>query len=465
MPKAHLIDIGIVIIFFIICLAIGIKLARRQKGFDTFVLADRKLGFLHTLGTMVSTLAGFSIVFAHAILGYKYGVSVYWSTAAVFIAFLVFGFFVPKLKAASEEKNYFTYADMLLDRYDRKTQILGSLLTVLNFLALTAINIYGIGLILSIILGWPFEIAILFGAGAVILYTLLGGFLAVVWTDLLQMIITGIGFLIIMPIAHFFVMKAGGFHANLPADHFGLSTWGLDKIIGTYFVIIPVLFSSQDIWQRVFAAKDVKTGRKAVVAGGALISVAAAIAVYLGMCSRVLLPEINPDYALPGLITHILAPGLVGLLMIAYLAAFTSSADSFLLVISTALAQDFYRSRNKEVDEKKMIRITRFVVAICGVVPILIIMIVPDIVKLLFTVLTWLMILVPATLAGFFWKRTTANAAFWSILVGWLITLVYAIATGDAETAGVVAVVPTVAILVLVSLFSRRSADHDAARS
>ena len=112
-------------------------------------------------------------------------------------------------------------------------------------------------------------------------------------------------------------------------------------------------------------------------------------------------------------------------------------------------------SSSKQLDEKKAVATIRIITLICGVVIMGIIMAAPDIVTILLTVLTWLMILVPATLAGFFWKRTTANAAFWSILIGWLIAIAYSVTTGDAETAGVVAVVPTVAVLVIVSKRSR----------
>lgn len=458
MPEAHGIDIAIVVVFFVTCLIFGIVLARRQKGFATFVLAERRLGFLHAFGTIVSTIAGFSIVFAHAIYGYMYGISVMWSPPAVLVAFLLFAVFVPRLKEAADRNGYETYADMLLRRYDRKTQILGSILTVLNFLALAAINVYGIGLILSTLLGWSFQLSVLFGAGIVVTYVILGGFWAVVWTDLLQMFVTIAGLLVLLPITYAAVSKVGGLRLSLPEEYFAAGTWGLDKIIGVYVVVIPVLFSSQDIWQRVFAAKDVRTARNAVIAGGILISVGAAVAVYLGMCSRALMPDIDSEYALPRLITQVLPAGAVGLLMVGYLAAFTSSADSFLLVISSAVSKDLLRS---DKQQEKAVAVTRVVTLLCGVVVIGIIMAVPDIVKILFTVLTWLMILVPATLAGFFWKRATATAAFWSILAGWVIAILYAILTGDAETAGVVAAVPTVAILIILSKLSRSKVRSD----
>lgn len=451
------IDFFIVLLFFLICLAIGIFLSKRQKGYDAFILAERTLGFWHILGTIVSTIAGFSIVFVHIMLGYKYGISVMWSPPALLIAFLLFSMFVGKLKEASVSKNYETYADMLLERYDRKTQVIGSVLTIVNFLALAAINVYGIGLLLSILFNMSFQLSVLLGAGIVVTYVLLGGFLAVVWTDAFQMVVTFVGFAVLVPATYIAVSKAGGLRANLPIESFGLATWGIDKIIGTYVVVIPVFFSSQDIWQRVFAAKNTKTARNAIIAGGFLISIGAVIAVYLGMCCRALFPDIDPEYALPTLITKVLPSGAIGLLMVAYLAAFTSSADSFLLVISSAITQDFYRSRqNSVISEKKAITVIRIVTLICGVFVIAIIIAVPDVVKILFTVLTWLMILVPATLAGFFWKRTTANAAFWSILVGWIVAIAYAVVTGDAETAGVIAVIPTLVVLILLTKLNKK---------
>ncbi|MBW8034767.1 MAG: sodium:solute symporter family protein [Planctomycetes bacterium] len=458
MSTAYGLDAVIVLCFFAVCLAVGVLFARQQKGFDTFVLAGHSLGFWHVFGTIVSTIAGFSIVFAHAIYGYKYGISVMWSPPAVLIAFLLFATFVSKLKRVSEERKYKTYADMLLDRYDRKTQVLGSLLTVANFLALASINVYGIGLFLSTLFEIPFSLAVPLGAGIVVIYVILGGFLAVVWTDLLQLVVTLIGLCCLIPAAYAAVAKAGGLAANLPTEFFGPTTWGVDKIIGTYIVVIPILFSSQDIWQRVFSARDMKTARNAVVAGGFLISIGAAMAVYLGMCSRALLPDIDAEYALPALITHLLPSGMIGLLMVAYLAAFTSSADSFLLVVSSAITQDFFRSRQgTELDEKTAIKFLRIVTLICGVLVIAIITAFPNIVGILFTVLTWLMILVPATLSGFFWKHTTANAAFWSILIGWITAIAYTAATADAETAGVIAIVPTVIVLVVATQFSKKT--------
>lgn len=457
MSSAHPIDIVLVLAFFLVCLLFGIGLARRQTKFDTYILGGRDLGLLHLVGTVVSTIAGFSIVFAHAIYGYTYGISVMWTPPAVLIAFLIFALFVPKLKSIADARRYSTYADMLLDRYDRKTQILGSLLTLVNFLALIAIEVFGIGLILSASIGWSFTFSVIFGAGIVVLYTLLGGFMAVVWTDLLQMFATGIGLLVLLPFAYIAVSNAGGLTSTLPPEAFGLWTWGIDKIIGTNIVVVPVFFSSQDLWQRVFASKDTRTAQLGVVISGVIVFLGAVSAVYLGMVARALMPAIDPQYALPRLIMQILAPGFVGIVMVGYLAAFTSSADSFLLVVSSAVAQDFYRSRLRHhVDESRLVAITRYVTAIFGILSIVIIVIFPDVVKILFTVLTWLMILVPATLAGFFWRKATANGAFWSILTGWLVAIIYTIVTGDAEAAGIVAVVPTVGVLVLVSLLSSR---------
>lgn len=456
----HPLDVLVVLAFLAACLVIGIVIAIRMRGrpFDEFATDKGQLGLFHTTATVISTIAGFAIVFAHSIYGFQYGVSVFWAPPAVFIAFTLFGCFAPRLWREANQHNYTTYADMLLQRYDRKTQIIGSLLTLANFLSLTAINIFGIGLILSSLLGWTFAMAVVFAAGIVIIYTLLGGFRAVVWTDALQLFVTAIGLAILLPFAHRAVNAVGGMRSSLPQEYFALGHWGIDKIVGTYIVIIPVFFSSQDIWQRVFAAKDPKTAQRAVWIGGVIVAVAAACAVYLGMIARVLVPDSEPQLALPDLVRAVAKPGLAGLMLAAYLASFCSSADSFLLVVSSAITQDFYRRRNiTNISDRALRAAIRWTTVVCGVLCIAIILVFPDIVGVLFTVLTWLMILVPATLAGFFWQRASSTAAFYSILFGFLTAVVYSFTTGDAETAGVVAIGPTLLILIIGSYWRPRT--------
>jgi SSS family solute:Na+ symporter len=342
---------------------------------------------------------------------------------------------------------------MLLDRYDSRTEIAGSLITIANFLALIALNIYGLGVILSSIVGLSFTASAILGMGVVILYTILGGFRGIVMNDVLQTIAMNVGIYVMVPIAAAAVSAAGGFEAKLPSEHLDPASYGIDKIIGTYVVVLPVLFSSQDIWQRVFAARDLKTARRSVIASGIMLSMIATASVFLGLCARVILPSIEASQVLPELAKQLLGPGLTGVVVVAYIAAFAGSAGGFLLVISSAVTKDFYLNfMKRKLTDRQIVVASRWITLFCGLVPLGIIVLFPNVVAILFTVLTWFMILVPATLGGFFWPGATKEGAFWSIIVGWLVAVAYTAATGDAETAGVAAAVPTLIVFWLVSL-------------
>ncbi len=456
MGQIGTIDILIILLYLCFCIVLGIYLVRRQRTFETFILADRELGFIHTCGTFLSTLLGFSVLYATAILAFQFGISVLWGPVAYLCAFIVFYLFANRLKTISDNLQFYTYADMLGARFGRSTQFVGSLTMLIVFLCFVSINIFAIGTILSILTGLSILQATLLAGGIVIIYTMCGGFLAIVWTDVFQFLFIMLGLIVILPLAYLKVNAAGGLSTNLPPEFFNLSNWGIENIVGMFFVVVPVFLASQDVWQRVFAAKDLKTAKRSIISAGFIIFIFTVCAIFIGLYGKVLLPDVNPQLIVPALITKVLGPGLIGIVLVGFLSAFMSSADSFIMVVQSSFVQDFYRGYfNKDADDKQLLIVSRVATAVSGAIPIIICILVPDFVKILFNILTWILILIPATLAGFFWKKTNETAATASITVGWVVALIWALGPGDSVTAGAVAVLPTIAVLLLVSFFGK----------
>lgn len=456
MEGASVLDTAIVVLYIALCIVVGLLLRKRKWSLESFLLGDRRVGFIHSFGTFFSTICGGSIAFTYAVYAFQYGVSIFWGALALLLAFLVFYPFVPLLKKVADNSKYYTYPDMLNARFGKSTQVVGAIITFFIFCGLTATNISITGTIFSAVFGWEAEASILVAAIVIVIYILLAGFVAVIWTDLIQFLIIlfGIGF-ITLPLSLWAIGGFSGF-GSLPTAFFDPLGWGIENIFGIFIIIVPVFFTSQDVWQRVFAAKDVETAKHSVLASGFVLFFISIASVLIGMTAAVIVPETTPNLSIPTLLSQVLPMGLLGLVLVGYLAVFMSSADSFILAAASNLVRDFYQSYiNRKASENKLVSALRIGVLVAALVSTGISLLFPSFVEILFSVVTWMLILVPVTLCGFFWKRINGIGATTSIVVGWLIAIFWAFGPGTPETAGVVALIPTIVVLIGVSYLTK----------
>ena len=473
----HLLDHLAIAAYFAILLWVGWRVMRGQReGEETesFMAADRDMNLVQTTATTAATDIGGGFSIAMGGLGFTLGLSGSWLIAVsglsiVFASFLM----VPRVKRWADRVKGLTTGDLFEARFDRRTGTVAALVIALAWFTFVGGQIIAGGKLLQVTLGMNLDLAI-FLAGAVILaYTAMGGLKAVIHTDVFQMGVLLVGILgVLVPIGLYRVGGWSGLAEALAADPqtATLLRWdavGWKQLLGWFFAIFPIWFISIAALQRVIAARDERTARRAFLLTGVPIEwpLFAVGATLVGLFARVLTPELgDAELATPTMILTLLPAGLAGLVIAAYIAAVMSSADSCLIGPVTILTHDVYRKRLRpRAGSAELLRVARVLTLLLGTLAIALAYRAPSVLDLVLYAYTFGAAGLFFPMLGLlFWPRSTATGAFWSMLLGgggavaW--TLVGEPWGFSASYAGWVISLPT---LVIVSLATRHSPGED----
>lgn len=241
----------------------------------------------------------------------------------------------------------------------------------------------------SYMLGWSMPLLIVLTGACVMLYSAIGGIMAVIWTDAIQGILLIVGALLCAVLLTFSI--PGGFpqlvDVGMEYHKFSLGSFSGTLTEPTFWVLLIYgLFINlqnygidQNYVQRYMTAKDTKSAQKSALLGGLLYIPVSLVFVYIGTALFVyyktgaVLPEgIKSDEVFPYFITTGLPSGVSGLLIAAIFAAGMSTVATSLNSSSTIILTDFYKKlRKTEVGEKESMRvlyITSFIIGLLGIV-------------------------------------------------------------------------------------------------
>lgn len=260
-----------------------------------------------------------------------------------------------------------TLPDFFFRRYGQKTELLVSLVTFASFSILLAGNLAAMGWILSVVAGWPYANALIFGTTVIFVYTLAGGLYAAIWTDFVQIYIAIGGFFLLAGWL-FLTQDWQGALAALPPTHTDLS--GLTTLAGggllNWSIIISLSFGNAmalDFMERVFAAKSGSTASRACYYAGVLTIVAGVTASFAGLLAPSMLGEMADNrMVLPALAVE-QAPFWIGLLvMIGVVGASMSTCDGAILATSAVISRNIIqRWSGQEMNDERLLRLTRIV--------------------------------------------------------------------------------------------------------
>ena len=308
------------------------------------------------------------------------------------------------------------------------------------FVIYTSSGFVSAGRLFETVFGIPYEYAIFIGAGSVVFYTLVGGFLAVSRTDFIQGVMMFFAILVV-PICA--AMQCGGFESNVTAIQHVQSTMlePLTKPDGSTMNAIELIsllawgigyFGQPHILVRFMAIRTSKEVKQAthIAMTWVILSLAAAVAV--GMVGRVYLTtplEGTASETVFLVMTNELFPPIAtGLILSAVLAAIMSTASSQLLVAASAFAQDFYRTLlRKDAEQKELVWISRASVLVIASLAIFL-GLNPNNFILDMVSYAWAgfgAAFGPALLMSLFWRHTTKYGVLVGIIVGGVTVLVW----------------------------------------
>ena len=357
------IDYVIIALYLSGMVGVGLWFAKKHTDFDDFFLAGRSLTTPLLITTLISTYYGIDVLFGDSQLGFTDGVVAWFGYARPTYAFFLIAAFL--LAQRLREENFKSLPDILDKYYGKKTRYVGAVTSFIY--SLPALSLYGFGMLGDVILGWKPIVGMLVLGGIALVYTLTGGFWAVVLTDSIQFVMM----CVVLALAFPFAMNLiGGFDSmidTLEPNYFDtmgdLSTWLIVIYASTGLSILV----EPTFYQRIFAAKSYKSVRNALIIGIFIWGSYDWMITILAMSAKVgvlkgLLPgDVAPDAALLTIMVAALPAGALGLFIAGVLSTEMSTLDSYCLVAGGNVAYDIYKPALKpEATDTELIKTTRY---------------------------------------------------------------------------------------------------------
>ena len=303
------VDFVIFGLYMVGVIAVGYYFYRRNRTIEDYYVGGRNVSAHHVGLSVVATDVGGGFSIGLGGVGFAMGIAGSWLLFTGLVgAWLSAVFIIPRIKRVDRRLGMLTYPDFLRHAYNDRVALLAALISGIGYLGFTGGQVLaGAKLAAGTLfaehsLGMnPLHLALVVIGTVIVVYTVLGGLKAVIYTDTVQWIIllVGLSFFAIP----FALREVGGLAAmreSLPREHFSLFAISPIQFINWMVTIVPIWLVAMTLYQRVYACRDVKEARKAwYIAGIFEYPVMAFMGVFLGMCARVLFPEADKEMALP----------------------------------------------------------------------------------------------------------------------------------------------------------------------
>lgn len=398
-------------LYFLIMLLMGGLSFKKIKDDKDFFVAGKKAGIIQVTGSLLASVVGSSVILGSVDFGYSSGWAGMW---LVICASLGFCGLLPLVKYIKDFKGY-NLPSMLGSFYGEKVQQAASLLIPIAWLGVIASQIMGAAKIISIMTTLTYTEGVILSGVIFIIYTLLGGQLSIIKTDVVQL-----GFIIFGVLSTFLFINQEPITINV-APMFNEKFQIIDLIVmmlsySTTFVVGP------DIYSRLFCAKDEKTMKNSIILTILVLLPLSYILAKIGIYGQQIFGGNGVgDSVLLVIAQEKLTKFLALALYFGILSAVISTADTTLLTASSLFAQVFIKDLKKE----NSIFVTRILIVVFGFLSILVA------IKMKYILATLLLALsiysgafIVPTFLGIFGFRAKEEIVITSIVVGGVVALI-----------------------------------------
>ncbi len=422
-----------VVLYLLGTLGIGIWAGTRIRNTSDFAIAGRSLPLAMVVTTTFATWFGAETVMgipAKFVQG-GLGSIVEDPFGAGTCLVLVGLFFAMRLY----KLNLLTIGDFYRQRFGKGVEVFCSVAIILSYLGWVAAQITALGLVFSVLTdGAMSETAgMIVGTLAVLVYVVIGGFLAVAWTDFIQMIVLIIGLSVI---AVFASDLAGGADKVLAmttkADLWKFwpepSFKEIAAFLGAAVTMMLGSIPQQDVFQRVMSAKNAPTARNGAVIGGVSYILFAFVPMFVVACAVVVMGQQALDIAkqdyqrlLPTFVMSKMPLVMQILFFGALLSAIKSTSSATLLAPSTSFVENILKNLRPHMSDRQQLLAMRVTITVfAGLVLAYAIAMkgtpIYDLVSSAYQV-TLVGAFVPLVM-GLYWKRATTQGAIASLALG-----------------------------------------------
>ncbi|MCU9612441.1 sodium:solute symporter family protein [Caldibacillus lycopersici] len=426
-----------IIIYLLISLYVAyLSRSGKQTNMVSYFLGDRKLGgFVSSLSYSATTYSAFMLV-GLAGLTYSGGVGALGFELIYLMGVSLVAFFGPRFWLVGKKYGYVTPSEMLGDRYDNKmVALVVSITSCIFLIPYSAVQLSGIGYLISGMTNnaISFTTGVIIATAFAIIFSYVAGIRSVAWTDSLQalfMIITST--IVVLIIIHSLGGFSGFFH-TLEDNHAellqvpGNGYFSFPTFLGLTLPWFFFSLSNPQVSQRLFMPDSMKSLRKMLMGFLLFGFIYTLVAVTWGFSSALKFPDLaTADLATPSLLSSgVVHPVLAVIVMVGIMAAAISTIDSILLTLSSLFARDVFGNMNRRASDELQLRVGKIVIPIIAILAFLFAMLQVDLIAVLSVASSaGLLVVVPAIIGTFFWKRGTAAGVITSVIVGGVIVII-----------------------------------------
>lgn len=453
-------------LYVLILFVIGVIASKRIKNMSDYYIGGKKIGYWAVAFSARATGESGWLLLTVTGMGALAGISAYWIVIGEVLGVAISWMYMAKrFKRKTDEYNAITVPDYLESHFKSTTHWLrGIAATVLSVFVVIFVSsqIDATGTAFESMMGTNYYVGALIGFVIVLAYIFIGGFVAVVWSDLFQGLLMFFGLILLPIIAYFSMSWDTGVVESLHQIDPNLSNiWGTETPLLNAFTILGFamiglgFLGSPQVYVRFMSIKneaEIDKGKWVAIIFTILTDAAA---VTIGILARIYFtsegqdPEsvfgVGGNNVLTMMTDEFLPLSLAAIYIAIVLSAIMSTIDSLLIVASSAIARDFYQKIFRpNVDKSKLVKISRLATIIMAVLALLLAIIFelvsPD--RQLFWVIIfgWSGIAAtfcPVIILSLFWKGYSEKGAIASMITGFLCVPLFKFVFQEMEGIGV----------------------------
>lgn len=438
----HPVDLSIFILYITGLLGFGYFFFQRNKSGDDYYVGGRKMKSYHVGLSVVATDVGGGFSIGLGGLGFVMGLSGSWMLFTGLVgAWLAAVFLIPKVKRNQAFDNAYTFPQVFEHYYSANVAFVAAIISAIGYAGFTSSQMLAGAKLASGTFADLDQNTALYLMGAVaVIYTVLGGLKAVIYTDTIQWALLMIGLIFVgIPISYIEIGGMEAIRATVSPEMLSLSNLTWQDLVYWAVTIIPIWFVGMTLYQRIYACNDEKTAKRAwYLAGVFEWPVMAFLGVLLGLFARVAadqgmfdylgaadISDTDPETGLPMLLRTVLPIGFLGVMMAAYFSAILSTADSCLMASSGNVVTDIIgRFTPFDSDSPKFVRISQGVTLVIGILALVLAAAMTNVLDLMLDSYAFMVsgLFVPV-IGALFWEKSTPAGAMVAMILGGTTTI------------------------------------------
>ncbi len=413
-------------IYVVVLLGIGLYFSRRQKSVTDFWLAGRELGPIVIGFSAASAWITASALLLATGLFLLIGVGSIWIWVFPNIAGLII---IAAISGRIKNIPALTQPELMEIRYDPMIRAPVALAVTIMMILFSVTDFIGFKLVLGTFFGIDPYYAVALMAVSVALYVSVGGFRAVVWTDILQYILLA-GLAVYVATLALDLTAIKGVSLLAAASDLGAEWWdplllgGLMGALVFLVALLPGWVAEQDPWQKIWAARDAASAKRGLMLGSVLLALVYLCCFLTAIGLSVLYPrptgEVEAEMLYLKLISDNVPGWLLALLTIGFAAASMSCTDTFATSAASCISRDLVqRHLRPAATMKEMLVINRILVIIMITIAAAIALHANSIVDavIIATVIGTTSYFFPI-IGGLYWKRANRWGAMAALIAG-----------------------------------------------